>query len=340
MDGTSARVWKTDEWVGKERMYDPPNWFGVSPEVIAQRGKSWNQDYLDGPWLDHPGADAKISAKLDKGLINAEEADLLSQWANEGYFVLKGAVPESDFNVVDRYVRDLDDLWTADEVSDGLQIMSLHLDDRQPGPTDHAELLSWPVEKRLRLRDSQNWRIHYYHPHSEAALKLTQADRILRMSQLLLDEDPILMNSIAFKWGSQVGLHQDLCAYHIHPANRLIGVWLGCEDVNPEAGPLGVFPKSHNTPLWEGWNNYPQTNLRTCHLDKRDAQGVYLSDAVADIERKPLAVKKGDAIFQHPLLIHGGDKIIDPNATRVSMVLHYTVPGGDRMHQVEGPFNW
>ncbi len=340
MAGNNTRIWNTDEWVGKERMYDPPDWYGVSPEVIAKRGKNWNQDYADGPWLDHDGAEEKIRSRQDQGLITAEEASLLSQWVSEGYFILDGGIPESDFDLIDQYVQDLDGLWTAEEPSDGLQIMSLHIEGRPPGPTEHAELLSWPLEERLALRDSQRWRVHYYHPHSLAALELTKADRILRMCQLLLDEDPVLINSIAFKWGSEVGLHEDLCAYHVHPANRLIGVWLGCEDGNPDAGPLDVIPGTHRVPLWPGWNNYPQTNLRTCHLETRDASAKYLSDAVAGLETRPLVVKKGDVIFQHPLLIHGADKIIDHEATRFSMVLHYSVSGGDKMHDVEGPFNW
>ena len=51
-------------------------------------------------------------------------------------------------------------------------------------------------------------------------------------------------------------------------------------------------------------------------------------------------VKKGDAIFTHGLLVHGGDKIKDRNTTRFSSVIHYTVSGGDKTHAVTGPFNW
>jgi Phytanoyl-CoA dioxygenase (PhyH) len=334
------KEWNTDGWVGKERMFDPPNWFGVSPELLAHRGRPWNQDYSDGPWLDHEGAEAKIEERLTQGRITSQEAELLSQWVEHGYFILEHAIDESDFGLIDEYVRDLDGLWTTDEELPGLQVMSLHIKGRPPGPVDHAELLSWPLEKRLELRDSQLWRIHYYHPHTRAGLELTKAKKLLRMCELLLDDDPVLINAIGFKWGSQVGLHQDLCAYHIHPANRLIGIWLAGEDVNPDSGPLGVYPGSHRVPLWEGWNNYPQTCLRTCHLETRDAQARYLEAAVVGLERKPLPVKKGDAIFQHPLLIHGGDKIKDTTATRFSMVLHFSIPGGDKMHAVEGPFNW
>jgi len=336
----STRSWNTDKWVGKERMYDPPDWHGVNPEIIARRGKPWNQDYSDGPWLDHDGALDKIQSRLADGVITDEEATLLRQWVVDGYFILRNAVPESDHWMLDEYVRDLNELWTTDKELPGLQVMSLHIPGRPPGPVDHAEILSWPMEKRLHLRDHQLWRIHYYHPHTAAGLAMTKAEQLLRMCYLLLDEDPVLINSIGFKFGSQVGLHQDLCAYHIHPANRLIGIWLGAENVNPAAGPLGVFPGSHKTPLWNQWNNYPQTNLRTCHLETRDAQAVYLAAAVEGKERKPLPVQKGDAIFQHPLLIHGGDKIQDSTATRFSMVLHYSIEGGDKMHEVEGPFNW
>ena len=337
LDFTTPQI---DRWVGKERMYDPPDWHGVSPEIIARRGRAWNQDKSDVPWLDRPDAEEKIAQRLAEGVITDDEATLLTKWVRDGYFILDQAIDPENSWQLDQYVRDIDDFWTTDKVLDGLQVMSLHVPGRPPGPTDHAEILSWPLEERIRLRDSQLWRIHYCHPYTAAGMELTKARKLLRMCHLLLGDDPVLINAIAFKFGSQVGLHQDLLAYHIHPANRLIGIWLAGEDVNPQAGPLGVFPGSHKTQMWHGWNNYPQTNLRTCHLETRDAQAVYLAAAVEGKTRVPLPVKKGDAIFQHPLLIHGGDKIEDPSATRFSMVLHYSVPGGDRMHEVEGPFNW
>ena len=327
-----------DEWVGKERMYAPPDWHGVSPDVVARRGKAWNQDPNAGPWLDREDAQEQILSRLEAGLITAEEAKMLQQWETDGYFIFENAITDSE--LLDDYVHDLDDLWTTDKELPGLQVMSLHIEGRKPGPIDHAEILSWPMEKRLKVRDSNLWRIHYHHPHTRAGLNITKTDNIVRMCQLILDEPPALINAIGFKYGSQVGLHQDLGAYHIHPANRLIGVWVACEDVHPGAGPLSVYPGTHRVPHWPGWNNYPQTSLRTCHLETRDAQARYLADAVKGLEWDPLPVKKGDVIFQHSLQIHGGDKITEPDRTRCSMVLHYSIAGGDKMHEVEGPFNW
>src|SRR5258705_13889745 len=93
----STPGWSTENGVGKERMYDPPDWHGVSPEVLKKRGKPWNQTADSAPWPDHDGAEAKIEAKLKDGLISTEEAELLLQWVIDGYFILKSAVPESDF---------------------------------------------------------------------------------------------------------------------------------------------------------------------------------------------------------------------------------------------------
>ncbi len=335
-----ARNWNADRWAPGERMYDPPDWHGVSPEVIARRGRPWNQDPSDVPWLDREGAEAQIETRLKQGLATEEEAELLFQWVTEGYFLIRGAIPESDFSLIDEYVGDLDAIWTTNQGIRGLQVMSLHIPGRPPGPIDHSEIVTWPLERRLELRDTQLWRVHYYHRHSHGAMELSKAGSILRMCQLILEEDPALLSYIGFKWGSEVGIHQDLAAMHIHPPLRLVGVWLAAQDVDPESGPLGVFPGTHRIPAWPGWNNYPQTNLRTCHLDTRAKEEKYLKDAIAGCKRVPLPVKKGDAILTHGLLVHGGDKIRDRNLTRFSSVIHYTVPGGDRMHEVEGPFNW
>ena len=42
----------TELWAKNERMCAAPNWHGVSPEVIARRGRPWRQDPDDVPWLD------------------------------------------------------------------------------------------------------------------------------------------------------------------------------------------------------------------------------------------------------------------------------------------------
>jgi phytanoyl-CoA dioxygenase PhyH len=340
MTTVTTDSWNTDLWAKNERMCESPNWHGVSPEVIARRGKPWNQDPDDVPWLDRDDADERIQRRLTDGLITAEEAEMLHQWVKDGYFILRRAIEPEDFATIDEFNRDLDDIWTADRPIDGLQIMSLHIRGRRPGPIDHAELLEWPLDVRIEMRDTQLWRVHYWHCHSKAAMKLSTARSLLRMSTIILEEPATLVSYIGFKWGSEVGVHQDLAAMHIHPKNRLVGVWLGGEDVDPLAGPLSVYPGSHQVPIWPGWNNYPQTNLRTCHLDTRAQEEAYLKEHIKGSERVSLPVNKGDAIMTHGLLIHSGEKIRNRSHTRFSSVIHYTVPGGDKTQEIVGPYNW
>lgn len=330
----------TVDWAGQERMYSPVDWHGVSPAVIAQRGKQWNQDPADVPWLDRPNPENTLRARRINDLISEEEEKFLLQWITDGYFIIKDVLDQGQHDLLDDYVRFLNDLWLSEEVLNGLQLMSLHIPGRAPGPIDHAEILRWPLAMRLEVRDSQQWRIHYQHPYSNAAMKLTKASQVLRMCSLILDEPAVLLNSIGLKYSSQSGLHQDLCAYHIHPANRLVGGWLAAENVNPKAGPLLVYPGTHRVPMWPGWNNYPQTNLRTCHLETRYAETAYLTEAVKGITPVPILLNKGDVMLQHSLLIHSAAKIEDKSATRYSMVLHYGAKGVDKMHEVEGPFNY
>src|SRR5262249_12357538 len=188
-----------------------------SPEVIARRGRAWNQDPHDVPWLDREDASARIQARLAQGLVTADEAELLRQWDVEGYFILPGAVDGADTATLDQATRDLAGPGPADRPIDGLQVMSLHIKGRPSGPIDHAEILSWPLDVRLQLRDSQLWRVHYWHCHSKAAMALSTAPRLIHMASLILEEPATLVSYIQFKRGSEVGVHQDLAAMHIPP---------------------------------------------------------------------------------------------------------------------------
>ena len=89
----TTREWNTEEWAAVERMCESPNWHGVSPEVIARRGRPWNQDPNDVPWLDRDDAEEQIDARLKQGLLSAEDAQRMRQWAKDGYFSRERSSP-------------------------------------------------------------------------------------------------------------------------------------------------------------------------------------------------------------------------------------------------------
>jgi len=331
----------TERWTTKVRQYDLPDYRGVAPDAFVRRGKPWDQDPMLRPWFDRRGASSKVDALVAAGLVTADEESLLRLWITDGYFVLPHAVEPSEFHVIDQYVHDLDAVWTTDQVLDGLQISGVYIDGVKRGPIHHAEVLKWPMDVRLRLRDQQTWRIHYYHPYSPAGLELAKSRRILRLTHLLLDNQPELLNLTTYKYSSEVALHQDLWFYHLHPANHIVGIWFACEDVYPDTGPLAVYPGTQNVPMWPGFPNYPQTSYRTCHPSAHAGIETYLAENVQGIERVILPIKKGDAIFLNGLLVHDAEKVQQRGShSRFSIVFHYTIPGANKAGEVEGPFNY
>lgn len=331
----------TTGWGDKVAMNRAPDWSGVTPEDIAGHGRRWPQDPADRPWFDSENAERELARRHAEGLVSGIEASLLKQWLRDGYFVLENAIEPDHAGLLDQYANDLDAVWTANEEIPGLQLMSVRVDGVKREPMDHAELLSMPLEQRLALRDSQSWRIHYFQAFTNAGLQLASSNRLMRMANLLLDRDPTLLNLTAYKYSSVSGAHQDVLFYHLHPPRYFVGIWLACEDVSPETGPLEVYPGSHSVPPWPGFENYPQTNYRTAHPDAHKAQFQYVRDAVAQTPPITLPVRKGDAIFTHGLLVHGArDVDVRGPKSRFSMVLHYSVPGANRIDEIEGSFNY
>jgi phytanoyl-CoA hydroxylase len=331
----------TENWARKVRIHNERKWTGISPNEVGQRGKQWSQDLSERPWFDQEDAERKAKSWLDQGVISSDEHTLLSQWIRDGYFILEKAIDASEFSLLERYAHDLDGVWTAEEAMQGLRLSGVRVNGKRLGPLDHAELLSWPLELRLKSRDTQTWRIHYYQPYSPAGLALAKSDKILRLCYLLLQDVPVLLNLTAYKYSSEVGVHQDMYFYHVHPVNYVVGVWAACEDVRQETGPLVVYPGSHRFPLWPGFNNYPQTNYRTCHRETHIKFENHLCDSVSESNRLAVPVKKGDVIFLNGLLVHGADKAEERGAqSRFSFVLHYTIPGANKIDEVEGPFNF
>ncbi len=331
----------TEGWADEVHQHQPPDWSGVSPEEVARRGQPWNQDPSQRPWFDQDGAAQSINSQLTQKLISADEARLMTQWVRDGYFVLENAIDPSQFDLLDAYARELDGLWVSTDEPLNMQFSGVRVNGVRRGPVDHAELLSWPLELRLKCRDTQSWRIHYYQSYTQTGRELAHADRLMRMCNLLLKQYPALLNLTAFKYSSEVGHHQDLMFYHVHPANHMVGVWLACEDVQPEAGPLAVYPGSHRIPIWPGFSNYPQTSYRTCHRQGHIDFENYLIDSVSEDNRLRMPIKKGDAVFLNGLCVHGADKAqARGELTRFSIVFHYTIPGADKRLEIEGPFNY
>lgn len=100
------------------------------------------------------------------------------------------------------------------------------------------------------------------------------------------------------------------------------------------------YPRSQREPMFHGFANYPQTNLKTASAEGTRQYHEYAAKLARKYERHLFLANKGDVLFWHGMLLHGGSEVKNSNLTRRSFVLHYIPPGMDVSDQVVGPFNW
>ncbi|HAZ47876.1 MAG TPA: phytanoyl-CoA dioxygenase [Cyanobacteria bacterium UBA11369] len=304
-------------------------------QAIEEEKWAMQPQYL--PWLDRPNAKKLLAAKYKSKAISSQEYEWLRQWIDEGYFVVDDAI---DRNLLNPMIADLDNLWYADEPIPGVIIHNLGLDKDSCRDYTHAEVLSLEQSVREQMRDNSNWRIHELYKISENARQIFYSPTLAHLASLVLGKESHPKYSISFHWGSGQFLHQDMAVFHIFPLNYLLGVWVAAEDISPDSGPLVFYPGSHKEKMYEKFDNYPQTNLRTADKETFHTYIDSVNQVAKKYERKEFIAKKGQALFWHGMLIHGGGRINNPSLTRRSFVIHYTPEGVDRATEIEGPFNW
>ena len=299
---------------------------------------SWRRQPNSLPWFDRPDALDVLARSVEGGDTDTRDARLLEKWIRDGYVVVEGCVDASSLDAVNKSV---DGLWDSESPIPGLTLLDLRESpDSPPRNLSHAELLRLDRDIRHRMREVSDWRIHEFHAVDRGARRIYGNRRLRELASRIFRKPARPIALINFMYGSRQPLHQDMAVFHIHPHNYLIGAWIACEDVDGDQGPLLFYPRSHRTPLFPGFTDYPQTNLRT--VGDRDAQAYqeYVDALAGEFECRRFIARKGDILLWHGSLIHGGAPIERPGSTRRSMVIHYSVRGADKGREVVGPFRW
>jgi len=305
--------------------------------LFKRKAPRWRVRTEELPWFDRPDAEQWLQARRREGSLAPADLELLADWLADGYCILRRAVPHE---TIDAMLADLEAVWTAERPIGGLHIHDLRPTEGEVSALSHEELLALPLDERLRLRAASPWRILGFHYHSAAARALFEHAALRRCVSVILGRPAEPVYSINFMYGSRQRLHQDTAVFQVHPPNFLVGVWIACEDIAPESGPLLYYPGSHRVPLWGAFDNYPETSLKTCDAAARAAYEAHLERARSAFPERVFLGRKGDALFWHGMLIHGGAAVEKPGLTRKSFVLHYIPPGLNRAHEIVGRMNW
>jgi ectoine hydroxylase-related dioxygenase (phytanoyl-CoA dioxygenase family) len=190
-----------------------------------------------------------------------------------------------------------------------------------------------------------------FHQESPTARRVLQDRSLIRLLSDLLGSRAVFLQSIYFNRGSQQQPHSDYVYMGTDPALQLCGIWLACEDVSSDAGPLFYYPGSHRLPSETVEQRFRRRmpglaaeiedrrgELEAFYRDRRALTGeslevcVFFDEWLAELsagldenglERVTFLPRQGDLLIWHANLVHGGSPVTGPDATRRSLVAHY-----------------
>ncbi len=154
----------------------------------------------------------------------------------------------------------------------------------------------------------------------EEVHKLAVHPGILDALQQLYGRRPKPFQTLNFPIGTSQSPHSDIIHFNSIPHGFMAGAWAALEDINENNGPLIYYPGSHKLPEY----NMQSFGLGTGHKNYPGYEKAIL-DVIKEHDLKPEygVVKKGEVLFWHANLIHGGTQQIDRSRSRHSQVTHY-----------------
>lgn len=264
------------------------------------------------PWLDRPNALSFIAERHKSGEILQKDVDLAQKWIQDGYVILE--------NVFDSKV--LDDVWKTYERACFEGKVPVELFQQASGDLYLGRCLNahkWvPALKQL-----------YRHPV------------LMKMASFFLGVEALPFQTITGFAGSEQLPHSDSIHMSSYPLGYLTACWIAFEDIAYESGPLVYYPGSHKLPYLFS-HHLPETNDRRYKHTRW--YGDHYEPAIAkliqehDLKPQYFTAKKGDVLFWHANLIHGGSARLNRHLSRRALVAHYFGKGafcyGDRMESI------
>jgi len=263
-----------------------------------------------GLWPDLANAGDIVEGKLEIGEITEGQASLLRQWIADGYVVLSQALPHT---LIDAVVSDLDRAFAG-------EMPGLRFELRKKG----VGLIEW--EPEVRERAAKVLDLHHFSPATRA---LMFADPICEFLALIFESKAFASQTLGFLRGSGQEGHQDSAYVPFSITRQFAATWIALEDVTIGAGELFYYPGSHRFEdfLYGGrYKNIVEAERCGYTVEreevKRHVARLEKAARRAGIEKTVLQAKKGDVLFWHADLVHGGNPV-SAEATRKSLVTHY-----------------
>ena len=262
------------------------------------------------PWLDRPDACERIDELLRRGEISVQQAQWCRSWVTDGYLILKEMFGHEE----------LDETWNAYEAAIATGQLS--------PPREYGEGVAGKPGRVLN-------------PHFQLAQfeRMLKAEQAIELVSLLLGAKALPFQTIAGHVGSQQKAHSDSIHMTTYPQGFLVANWIAFEDIAEDSGPLEFYPGSHRL-------SYVMS--RDCGIsveEGRAGYGAYHAKYEVAVQEQIRAhglqphhfhARKGDVLFWHANLLHGGSRIRNLDSSRRALVCHYFAEGCVCYHDYTG----
>lgn len=261
-------------------------------------------------WLDRPDADREIDRKLNAGVLTESQAEALHSWVRDGFLIASGLLDEAS----------LDATWAAYEAALARGALS---------PRAFADAAQTLDERQLDP--------HLIVPEIRA---LQNRPEILRWTDLLFGRRTIPFQTIMGHAGSQQAAHSDSIHMTTYPLGYLVACWVAFEDIRPDSGPLVYYPGSHRLPylLSADVGLAPKefkSKGYSIYSEKYEPEIKRICEQ-AGLREEIFLAKKGDVLFWHANLVHGGSPRANDSVSRKALVCHYFAEGTVTYHDLSG----
>lgn len=257
------------------------------------------QTVIPIPWLDRPDAKEKLVAHPTYQRFSDDIKEQLIHWVDNGYLILKGFYNDNEVDTLNAEVNRLLSDKNVDFNFTGRKVMDAHQ-------------VSSVVDGYFRNAE------------------------VLKLLNFIMGKPVYPFQTINFVYGSEQRAHSDSIHMTSEPKGYLVATWTALEDCHEGNGPLFYYPGSHKLPYvmsddydaghtkWKlGANSYKKYEDKIEELILKNK-----------LKKQYFHAKKGDVLFWHANLLHGGSPITKEGCTRKSMVAHYFCEGVVCYHEI------
>jgi len=257
-----------------------------------------------GLWPDQIDAERVLARKRATGDLDEQHVDLMRRWIHDGHVVIPNAVPE---RLLDALGADVEATWNGAHAR-------AHVEFWEDGVQNIIPVQPGHKAKQAKLLD-----MHAYSPAVRDSILVQPAVDFLTA---LFERPPMAFQTLYFQRGTEQPIHQDTAYVLVDSPMELVGCWLALEDVREGSGELEYYIGSHKLEehAWEG----ACKGMPPGHPDHEAwLQSLHTKSAQMKLVRTRFLPKRGDMLFWHADLAHGGTPVVRPELSRLSIVTHY-----------------